>query len=54
MLEEQTSRLNRDIRRLQVVVAILLMLIGLFFSGLLGLLVGTGFGLLIISLRLKL
>jgi hypothetical protein len=54
MLEEQTSRLNRDIRRLQVVVAILLMLIGLFFSGLLGLLVGTGFGLLIMSLRLKL
>lgn len=54
MLEEQASRLNRDIRRLQAVFAILIILIGLFSSGLLGLLVGTGFGLLIMSFRLKL
>lgn len=54
MLEEQTIRLNRDIRRLQTVFAILIILIGLFSSGLLGLLVGTGFGLLIMSFRLKL
>lgn len=54
MVEEQTSRLNRDIRRLQAAFAILIILIGLYLSGLLGLLVGTGIGLLIISLRLKL
>ncbi len=54
MLEEQTSRLNRDIQRLQVVLAILISLIGLLFSGFLGLLVGVGFGLLIMALRLRL
>lgn len=54
MIEEQTSRLNRDIRRLQVVFAILVDLIGLLSSGLLGLLIGVGFGLLIMTLRLKL
>lgn len=54
MLEGQTSRLNRDIRRLQIVIAILICLIGLLSSGLLGLLVGAGFGLLIVSVRLRL
>jgi len=54
MIEEQTSRLNRDIRRLQIAFAILICLIGLLSSGLLGLFVGTGFGLLIVSLRLRL
>lgn len=54
MLEEQTSRLNRDIRRVQAGFAIVICLIGLLFGGLLGFLVGGGFGLLIISLRIRL
>lgn len=54
MLEAQTSRLNRDIRRVQVAFAILTSLIGVVFGGLLGLLVGGAFSLLIMSLRLKL
>jgi hypothetical protein len=54
MVEEQTSRLNRDIRRLQAAFAILIVLIGLLFSGLLGLLVGTGIGLLIMAFQIKL
>jgi len=54
MVEEQTSRLNRDIRRLQAAFAILIVLTGLLFSGLLGLLVGTGIGLLIMAFQIKL
>ncbi|WP_323357449.1 hypothetical protein [Cyanobium gracile] len=54
IIEEQTSRLNRDIRRLQIAFSILICLIGLLSSGILGLLVGAGFGLLIVSLRLRL
>jgi hypothetical protein len=54
MVEEQTSRLNRDIRRLQAAFAVLIVLIGLLFSGLLGLLVGTGIGLLIMAFQIKL
>lgn len=54
MLEQQTSRLNRDIRRVQAGFAIVICLIGLLFGGLLGFLVGGGFGLLIISLRIRL
>lgn len=54
MLEEQTSRLNRDIRRVQAGFAIVICLIGLLFGGSLGFLVGGGFGLLIISLRIRL
>ena len=55
MIEEKANLLfNRDMRRLQAAFAILIALIGLFLSGLLGLLVGVGVGLLIISLRPKL
>jgi hypothetical protein len=55
MIEEKANFLfNRDMRRLQAAFAILIALIGLFLSGLLGLLVGAGVGLLIMSLRLKL
>lgn len=54
MLERQASRLNRDIRRVQAGFAIVICLIGLLFGGLLGFLVGGGFGLLIISLRIRL
>ena len=55
MIEEKANLLfNRDMRRLQSAFAILIALIGLFLSGLLGLLVGAGVALLIMSLRLKL
>jgi hypothetical protein len=53
MIQEQTSRMNRDIRRIQAVFSILILVIGFVGSGLLGLLVGAGIGLLIMSLRLE-
>lgn len=53
IIQEQTNRLNRDIRKIQAVFAILIIVIGLLVGGLLGLLVSTGIGLLIMSLRLK-
>jgi tetrahydromethanopterin S-methyltransferase subunit G len=53
IIQEQTNRLNRDIRKIQTVFAILIIVIGLLVGGLLGLLIGAGIGLLIMSLRLE-
>lgn len=53
IIQEQTSQLNRDIRKIQAVFAILSIVIGLLVGGLLGLLVGAGIALLIMALRLE-
>lgn len=51
--EERSRQLNRDIRLIQAVFVVLVIAAGLLFGGLLGLLVCTAIGLLIMSLRFK-
>jgi hypothetical protein len=53
IFQEQTSRMNRDIKKVQAGLAILILVIGFVGSGLLGLLVGAGIGLVIMALRLE-
>jgi hypothetical protein len=45
--------MNRDIKKVQAGLAILILVIGFVGSGLLGLLVGAGIGLVIMALRLE-
>jgi hypothetical protein len=53
LLQDSTRQLNRDLRRVQVLFAVLIVLAGLAAGGFPGLLVGAAAALLLLSLRLE-
>jgi hypothetical protein len=53
LLQDSTRQLNRDLRRVQVLFAVLIVVAGLVAGGFPGLLVGAAAALLLLSLRLE-
>lgn len=53
LLQDSTRQLNRDLRRVQVLFAVLIVVAGLVVGGFAGLLVGAAAALLLLSLRLE-
>jgi len=53
LLQDSTRQLNRDLRRVQILFAVLMVVAGLVAGGFPGLLVGAAAALLLLSLRLE-
>lgn len=53
LLQDSTRQLNRDLRRVQILFAVLMVVAGLVAGGFPGFLVGAAAALLLLSLRLE-